>query len=159
MKYLASLALLALLTLPALAGEPDSTYYRPLEVAIDTFVGAEHDRNNLDRMNGNAGAGIQYYHTESLGFAMHTSFDREGQLLDRGQIGPRFRLPMGRLAPYVLGGIGYDFTIRQEYYFGGGGLEVRLSPRLGVFAEGQYNYVTDGGERDVTSRVGLRFAF
>jgi len=62
--------------------------------------------------------------------------------------GPRYHFNMGRFQPYVKGlaGLGY-FNFTYNYAYGRyiviapwGGLDYRLSPRLSVRADGEYQY-------------------
>lgn len=64
------------------------------------------------------------------------------------------------IAPYVFGGGGEILDGKHTSLFdAGAGLEVRLTPRFGVFADWRYNFTSnDRGNLD-TTRAGIRFAF
>ena len=82
--------------------------------------------------------------------------------------GPRYHFNMGRFQPYVKGlaGLGYfNFTYNYAYgrYFviaPGGGLDYRLTPRLSVRADGEYQYwpqFTFGPMSSGGLSIGLRY--
>jgi len=64
------------------------------------------------------------------------------------------------LAPYAFGGGGVILDGEHTSLGDAGlGLEVRLTPRFGVFADWRYNFTSDHrGDLD-TTRAGIRFAF
>jgi len=72
----------------------------------------------------------------------------------------RYPLELGTLciAPYILGGGGVqtDGTTVGSW-FAGGGLEWRVTPRIGIFGEGRYIWAED--TESANARLGLRFVF
>jgi hypothetical protein len=64
------------------------------------------------------------------------------------------------LAPYVFAGGGEVFDGKQTSLGdAGGGLEVRLTQRIGIFTDWRYNFTgSHRGDLD-TTRVGIRFVF
>jgi len=63
-------------------------------------------------------------------------------------------------APYIFGGGGEIFDgIRTSAFDAGAGLEVRLTPRIGIFSDWRYNFTSNDRGNVDTTRAGLRFVF
>ena len=139
-----------------------------------------------DRDGGGGGVGVNYFFLRYFGIGVDSDFDSnvEGVANFTGKV--IFRLPIEAggfcIAPYVFGGGGgesffddtNDHGITNRFTHGegtvgawmvGGGLEWRITPMFGVFAEGRYTwtgrYNNENGLNFDNDRVrlGLRVAF
>ena len=65
------------------------------------------------------------------------------------------------VAPYIFGGGGALFSNQScGFSDAGAGVEVRLTPQVGIFSDWRWNFVTGGNRNDeTTTRAGLRFVF
>jgi len=65
------------------------------------------------------------------------------------------------LAPYIFGGGGAAFGDNTTGFPDvGAGMEVRLAPHVGIFADWRWNFMVGPNRNDVnTTRAGLRFVF
>lgn len=139
--------------------------YQAKELAVSTF--ATYQATGQVAGDGRWGAGLQadYFVTKNVGLSLATSKDRfdDGGFFQNLSIGPVVRLPIKDtgFAPYVLGGIGFDFDHQNDrFYYAGGGVEYRFTQRVGTFTDVQYrwrDYLNKGGESLV--RAGLRWTF
>lgn len=141
--------------------------YRANEFAVSTF--ATYQAAGQQTGDSEWGAGIQadFFVTKNLGVSLATSKDRfdSGAFFQNLSIGPVIRLPIKDtgVAPYAIGGIGFDFDHQNDrFYYAGGGVEYRFTKHLGVFADGQYrwrDYLGGGDSGQTLVRSGLRWAF
>ena len=151
------------------------TMFFPNELSLDLY-GVYTDRNErssevrkygaaFDRPSDEfgGGLGINYYLTRYVG-VMADSYLEEWRwpYLANGSL--VLRLPIDRvgLAPYVFGGGGRQWKwVPQWTAHVGGGLEIRLNPHTGIFADGRKVFVDhDKGVQDYALvRFGLRFGF
>lgn len=61
---------------------------------------------------------------------------------------------------YTLAGGGYEFETEEWHVNVGGGVSYALDQQWSVFADGQYNFLTDGsGDGVVTVRLGVGYSF
>jgi len=134
-----------------------------------------------DRGRWGGGVGLNYFFTPYLGIGGDVNWSDH-----RGFGGPStdwamgnliLRLPIGNtgIAPYVFGGGGRQFNglfrdpetgdlfagKRYEWVADAGvGVEVRITPGLGVFTDGRYIWHTkDNGVDRLALRAGVRIAF
>ena len=65
------------------------------------------------------------------------------------------------MAPYIFGGGGALFSDQScGFSDAGAGVEVRVTPCMGVFSDWRWNFMTGGNRNDVsTTRAGVRFVF
>jgi hypothetical protein len=154
----------------------------------------EHNRPNRvfhdsDRNGGGGGVGVNYFFMRYFGIGVDGDFDSNvgGVANYTGKFILRLPIQAGGfcIAPYVFGGGGGETLLDSDDYgsyvdhghrryrdhdtFGawmvGGGLEWRVTPMIGVFAEGRYTWTARyDGENGLNFdndrvRVGVRLAF
>ena len=87
----------------------------------------------------------------------HGLYDATGSLI------LRYPLELGSvcLAPYALGGGGVQGGAGKTVgiWHAGGGLEWRVTPKLGVYGEGRYDWADKQRQETSQARLGLRLAF
>lgn len=145
-------------------GESEA-FYRAGEFQIDLFgsasVASLRSVDDLNDHEAGAGFGVNYFFTRNFGLG----YEVRGQArtiksdwLNEGGVSAFYRLPIGTIAPYGVAGVGYEILnleLRGNFY-AGAGLEVRLSPRVGVFTEVRRVWE---GPKKYDARAGLRFAW
>lgn len=117
----------------------------------------------------NLTAGLYHYVTRNIGVEVNVPFySTKGAAVTEVQAGLLARLPLTsnvplfkNFAPYVgLGGV-YNWNTAQDWaYVAKAGVELRLNPKWGVFAEYQYrnsDFTWDAGEQRLQG--GLKFTF
>jgi Outer membrane protein beta-barrel domain len=144
--------------------------------------------NNNERDGGGGGVGVNYFFLRYFGVGADCDIDSniDGVANYTGKV--IFRLPIEAggfcIAPYVFGGGGgesffdngdYDHFHQRQTNFRvnstvgawmcGAGLEWRITPLIGIFAEGRYTWTARyNGEAGLNydndrARLGIRFAF
>ena len=139
--------------------------FKDQEFQLDVFgsftQGARDYRYN-DGFGG--GIGVNYFFMRYLGVGA------DGNVYDGGVNGvwsgsasliARYPVDLGNFcfAPYAFvgGGVRSDgATFGTEH--AGAGVEVRVTPRLGVFSDGRYTWSEDRND-SIMTRVGIRFVF
>jgi hypothetical protein len=154
-KVMASVILLS--TVTALAAD-DEPRFQPGEWNLSPFG------TYTDQAGGKwgAGAALTYYITDKLGVGASTYWtELEGTFLDNAEAEAYLRLPLFKsLAPYAVGGVGYQFD--RQYWFEtlGAGLDLRVFKHLGAFSDIQYRFANTSNSNDgVFVRLGFRLAF
>lgn len=111
--------------------------------------------------NFGGGLGANYYFTRNIGLGADVNVD--GGSSDTvwrftGALLLRYPLELGGLclAPYAKLGGGYESDSGDAFVTTGGGLEFRITPRVGIYTEGSYNWSNDNFWQ---ARTGLRFVF
>jgi hypothetical protein len=105
-----------------------------------------------------AGAALTYYIQQNIGVGASTYWtDLGGTLFDNFEAEGYFRLPMKKLAPYVVGGIGYQFD--RHYWFEtiGAGVDFRAFKRIDAFGDIQYRIANSSAINGAFIRLGVRF--
>lgn len=146
----------------------DGSLYHPCEFSLDGAVvgtleewGLRHQVINKRDYRWGGSVGANFFFTRYLGiggdaFALaqhsHSFVDTTtGNLIARFPIGP--------VAPYIFGGAGYQFEGIDQIVGGGGvGLEVRLVPHFGIFADARYLAGTRHSGFGL-GRAGVRLSF
>lgn len=65
-----------------------------------------------------------------------------------------------KISIYTLAGGGYEFESDQWTVNAGGGVSYQLNTQVSLFADGQYNFISDGDVDGVTTvRLGVGFKF
>jgi len=150
---------------------PPTDYYRSGELSLDAFGTGSIGKYTLNHLSTQrirergklgAGLGINYFITRNLGLSGEIySENTSGVFIDNASANLTLRFPLGQtgLAPYVFGGGGRQFD-RLESWFGqgGGGLEWRFTPHIGIFADARL-VIPDEARYYGLGRLGLRFAF
>jgi hypothetical protein len=168
--------------------------FRDRELQLDVFgsfmnlpYGSDrYDRgDHRARDGGGGGVGVNYFFTRFAGLGVDGDFDsnRDGAANYTGKLILRLPIEHGKccFAPYIFGGGGGEsffgdddrgfggFRRGRDRTFGawmcGGGIEWRITPRFGIFAEGRYTWTAR--QRDENgfnfdndlARLGFRVAF
>lgn len=78
-----------------------------------------------------------------------------------GDIIIRYPFPEAHLAPYAFVGGGVEAADGNHGFFRvGGGIEWRFTPHFGIFSEGSYAWVDQGGDAEnLTVKVGIRYIY
>jgi hypothetical protein len=138
-----------------------ATLFFPNEFQLDLFgTYADRDRfgNNEDNFGG--GLGLNYFLNRYVGI-MADSYLEEWKAPYRVNGSLALRLPIDRvgLAPYIFGGGGRQFKyVPQWTEHVGGGLEIRINPNTGIFADGRRVFA-DKTKDTALVRFGVRLAF
>ena len=140
--------------------QPENCFYAG-ESFVDIFgVYADpEDGSELDDTVG-GGFGIGHFITEYLGVRGRAYWWDGDSVIHSVAADAILRMPIQSLciAPYIYGGVGGAFNGENQFtsHFGGG-IEARLTGRLGVFADYSRNFA-DEGDWDLYS-LGLRILF
>lgn len=144
--------------------------FRANELTFDLFAsyGRGHGHFNdffdqtLEHGTWGGGVGANYFFTKYLGVGADVFMHANGnEFIDHTSLGVIGRFPIERisLAPYAFGGAGRNFDPIDEWTAHAGiGLEWRLNPHTGIFADGRYVWPDKSGDFSLL-RAGLRFAF
>ena len=145
--------------------------FRADETSLDLFGTVSVGQETIDHLSGNRieddgelglGVGLNHFFTRVFGVGIDAySENTHGPFVDNASANLILRFPFDKihLAPYIYGGGGYQFEPGEVWFAQvGGGLEVRFSQNVGLFADARY-VMTDGTENFGVARLGLRFGF
>lgn len=143
--------------------------YHACEMSVDLYgVGFLHssDFNNGARARHNlrygGGAGLNIFFTRFIGIGGDaTAITFHHSFVDTTTGNLIFRIPIEGtgLAPYLFGGVGYQFQgIDQIIGGGGAGLELRLVPHFSIFVDGRYMAAVKTEDFGI-GRAGVRLSF
>jgi hypothetical protein len=143
----------------ALAADEDESRFQKGEKDVSVF-GAY-----IDQTGGKwaAGAALTYFITDKIGVGGSTYWtETGGTFFDNAEAEGYFRLPLfKRLAPYAVGGVGYQFD--RHYWFEtiGAGLDFKAFKRWDAFSDIQYRISNSTGKSHDGAflRLGVRFSF
>lgn len=139
------------------------------EFQLDMFGSYNGATTNEEFGDGfGGGLGVNYFFTEMIGFGLsgnvyqgHHTFNGDRAIWHTSaNLIVRFPIQEICVAPYIFGGggIGADGTTVGTYE-AGAGLEWRVKPNLGLFAEGRYIWAASQDTDSTQTRVGVRFVF
>jgi len=135
--------------------------FREPEMTLDLFgTWADHDKFGDDTAHVGGGLGINYFPSRFLGLGVDSYLEewRWPYRVNGSAIG-RFPLGQSGLAPYGLIGGGREFKyVTQWYWHAGGGLELKLNPYTGLFADGRRVFADKTPDYTLV-RAGLRLGF
>lgn len=140
-------------------------FYRAGEFQVDIFGSASvAELGSVDDLNDHeagGGLGVTYFFTRNFGLGYEVRGNArtiKSDFLNEGGVSAFWRFPIGTVAPYGVAGVGYEIVDRElrGNVYAGAGLEVRISPRVGVFTEVRRVWE---GPKKYDARAGLRFAF
>ncbi len=163
--------ILILAAATAIAGDSGDELYRSNELSFDVFGTGSIGKYTIDHLSGSrirhngrlgAGAGVSYYITRNFGVGVDGySENLSGSLVDSASANLLLRFPLGEsgLAPYALGGGGYQFDqARTGFVQAGGGVEYRFNSNVGLFTD--IRMVVPGRTKYFgLARLGMRFPF
>jgi hypothetical protein len=153
-------------------GDPPSVF-RGNELSLDLFGGGTLDEHDIDHINGSRirhdgrlglGAGMNYFILPFLGVSGEFYTENpDHSFVDEasGNVVLRIPIPLGTfgLAPYAFGGGGHQFDPFEDTFAqAGGGLELRFTPHVGVFADARAVF-TEHNANHGMARAGFRIAF
>jgi hypothetical protein len=146
--------------------QPENCFYAG-ETFVDIF-GIFADPDTRDGGQGGdledgygGGVGLGHFFTEYLGARGRAYWWDAGSAIHSVNADLILRAPIQSLciAPYIYGGIGGAFDGDNQFtQHIGGGLEARLTGRLGVFADYSRVFADDSGDWDLYS-LGVRILF
>ncbi len=140
------------------------------ELSLDLFgsyINPEQKFEHLFQSNIRHGAwgggvGLNYFILREIGVGADVNLsDHPGRIVDQAIGNLILRLPIEKagFAPYIFGGAGRGVYPAWEWVYDGGvGLEFRLNPATGIFADARYIWADHSTDR-VLFRAGLRFVF
>jgi hypothetical protein len=138
-----------------------TTKFMPNEFSLDLFgTYATRDRFGNGEDGWGGGAGINYFLTRYIGIGAD-SYLEEWKTPYRVNGSLIFRIPIDSIgmAPYAFGGGGREWRYAAQWTFhAGGGLEFRLNPHFGLFADGRRVFPDKTGDYALW-RAGVRFGF
>lgn len=143
---------------------PEEPCFGETELQLDVF-GAYTSVDGAHEDGWGGGVGINYYFQRYIGIgADYTVTDGEGQELHQINGHLLFRYPIDTgslcLAPYAKLGGGYQVNGSDDWVYGAGaGLEVRITPRFGIFGEGGYYWSGSEDADYAQAKAGVRFVF
>ena len=147
--------------------------YTANELSLDMFGSYIHGEEKFShlfqtsiRHDGKfgGGVGLNYFITPQFGLMTDINIsDNGGRLIDQWTGAGVLRIPLEPtgLAPYIFGGGGRGFDPSWEWLLQAGvGLEYRLNPATGIFADARYIWHDKEGSFDrLLIRTGLRVVF
>jgi hypothetical protein len=140
------------------------------ELSLDLFGSynnPEHEftdifHTNIRHGTWGGGVGVNYFLFNYLGFGSDVNLsDHPGRIVDQVLGDLTLRAPIGNsgIAPYIIGSVGRGIYPAWEWIYGfGPGLDLRLNPTLGIFADARYFWAEAGNDR-LLIRTGLRIVF
>ena len=142
--------------------------YHPCEFSVDgSVVGILHEYdfngNGLHRKNYRFGGdvGANFFFTKYIGIGADAyALDQHSpSFVDTATGNLIVRFPIGPVAPYIFGGAGYQFERIDQLVGGGGvGVEIRLVPHFGIFADARYLAAVKTADFGL-ARAGVRLSF
>jgi hypothetical protein len=150
------------------AGEP---LFKAHETSFDVFGTVSVGQWTIENVSGDRirdngrlgmGLGLNHFFTENIGVGADAYTESAGHsFVDSASGNMIFRFPFekARVAPYVYGGGGRLFD-PDELWIGqvGGGIDVRFTPRIGMFLDGRYVFTENAPDIGLF-RLGLRLVF
>jgi len=105
-----------------------------------------------------AGASVTYFLTPQIGVGATTYWaDFGGSFFDNVAGEAYFRLPLFKIvAPYAVGGIGYEFETEEWFETIGAGVDFRPFKKISAFGDIQYRFANETKD-GVFVRLGVRF--
>jgi len=148
-----------------------SQFYRPNELSIDLFGSGSIGQQTIDSFSGSrvtedvrlgAGVGINCFFTRHFGLGGEAYTENTADhLVDSASLNLLCRFPIGEsgLAPYLLGGGGYQFDVIEQWLVNAGaGLEFRFHKNWGLFFDARYVFAEETENYGV-GRAGVRLSF
>ncbi len=153
-KYIPIVCLLSVAALPVLG--QDEERFKVGELELSPFL--TYVDKTGDHWGG--GASATYFITDKIGVGATTYWtDFGGTFIDNLAGEAYFRLPLLKVvAPYAVGGVGYQFDSEEWFESLGLGIDFRPFKKISAFSDIQYRFANE--TRDgVFLRLGVRFAF
>ena len=144
---------------------PPEPCFAETELQLDIYAAGAFITHDSGDDGFGGGIGLNYYFTRNFGVAVDgTLTDNDnGTWQTFGHLLVRFPIDSGSLcwAPYLKVGGGYTVDGDDPWVWGGGGgVEFRLNPKFGIFAEGGYYWGIHDSAADFTQvKAGVRFIF
>jgi len=142
---------------------PPPTCFSDTEFQLDLF-GTYTWTRNPNAYHDNAGGGVaaNFFFARYIGIGADTTIYSggvNGVWNSTGSLILRYPIDSACVAPYVLGGGGYQYDGTGEgTWHAGIGLEYRVVPHsVGLFSEGRYTWAEENESAQI--RAGIRFTF
>lgn len=105
------------------------------------------------------GAAATYFLNDKIGVGASTYWaDFGGSFIDNIEGEAYFRLPLfDRIAPYAVGGIGYEFETDEWFETLGAGVDFRVFEKISAFGDIQWRFANETKD-GVFLRLGVRIA-
>ena len=148
------LAVLGLASMTAAAATPQ--LFKPEEAHLNLFGTY---LNDADKTWG-GGLGFDTFYGNYFGIGVVTHMENlTGTFIDNLAAEVTLRIPIQKLhlAPYVVGGYGYEFDRQEWFQSVGAGAEFRFSENWGIFADYQWVFRNDEENGDYI-RLGVRIS-
>jgi len=153
-------------------------FFQDTEFTLDAFYSYNdaNQRNGQYFIDGNGGGvGANFFFKRYLGVGVEGNWwdgsqpdlpkNSHKEVVSQVTANAILRYPMEftsfGLAPYLFGGGGVAFSDQKcGFPDVGAGVEVRVTPRVGLFSDWRWNFMAGGNHNDVnTTRAGIRFVF
>ncbi len=156
---------------PAPSAIVPSSLYRDMEFFIDVYGSYLKQYHNADcgcdvskHEGWGGGISVGEYFIPNIGLRADANFSslHDARTQVCADLLLRYPIPGTRFAPYALigGGIESISGSTDALFRVGGGLELRLTSRFGLFTEASYAWVyNDMRTDDLTIKAGMRFVF
>jgi hypothetical protein len=145
--------------------------YTANELSLDMFGSYVHGERKFSHLfqtsirhdgSWGGGVGLNYFITREFGVMADINIgDNGGNFIDQAMAAGVLRIPLEPtgLAPYIFAGGGRGFDPSWEWLAQAGvGLEYRLNPMTGIFADARYIWHDKSFDR-LLIRTGLRLVF
>ena len=154
-KSLLILGSLMCLSFGVAAADEEEMRFHPGEFELSPFG------TYIDKEGGKwgAGASLSYFITDKIGVGATTYWaDFGGTFFDNLAGEAYFRLPLFKIiAPYAVGGIGYEFETQEWFETLGLGVDFRPFKNISAFGDVQYRFANDSKD-GVFLRLGVRLS-
>jgi hypothetical protein len=160
-KLTLTLLALGLAVSTVVASDDTNSFYNANEFSLKASLPVSTDGAAFEGLEVGAG----YFFTKHLGLEASVPINYEGVTVREANAGAVIRLPIGRLAPYVRGGVNYEWNADQLAGYVGAGLEWKVTSHLSAFGGADYQFTSGDAfaqsfeEDDVTFNAGLRWTF
>src|SRR5215471_7643134 len=135
----------------------DDTEFKQGELSLSPFG------TYVDKAGGKwgAGAALTYYVLQNVGIGASTYWtELKGTFFDNVEAEGYFRLPLFKsIAPYAVGGVGYQFDRRYWFETIGVGVDFRAFKRFDAFSDVQWRIANNSTKNGAFLRVGVRYTF
>lgn len=146
-----------------------SQFFQDKELALDAFYSYNDANAGYFADGSGGGVGLNYFVARYFGVGVEGNFwngsrpENNKELVSQATANLIVRYPMEfakfGVAPYVFGGGGLAYSDHKNGFSDvGAGAELRITPRVGIFADWRWNFMADKNDVN-TTRAGVRFVF
>ncbi|MEI7957665.1 MAG: hypothetical protein WCI40_01035 [Verrucomicrobiota bacterium] len=146
-------------------------FFQDTEFALDAFYSYNDTKAGYFVDGSGGGVGADFFFQRYFGVGVEGNWWNGAQpetkkgVVSQVAANVSLRYPMEftsfGVAPYIFGGGGVALSAHDcGFPDVGAGVEVRVTPRVGVFADWRWNFMAGDAKNDVnTTRTGVRFVF